>query len=167
MGEAAGTEGRSRASSCHTPAIGARRVTETENVRTEQVIPVLEERAVIATRPVETDRLVVRTRVETREETVERLLRSDEVVVERVPVGRVVETAPEVREQDGVLIVPVIEEELVLRTRLVLKEEVHIRRTEGTRPVRRDVQLRREVVSTEHLPPGAAPTTEDEGNVND
>lgn len=138
---------------------------ETDNTEPETVIPVLEERAVIGTRPVETDRVAVRKRVETRHETVERLLRSDEVVIERVPIGRVVETAPEVREQDGVLIVPVIEEELVLRTRLVLKEEVHIRRIEGTRPVRRDVQLRREVVSTEHLPPGASPTTEDnDGN---
>jgi stress response protein YsnF len=83
---------------------------------------------------------------------VERLLRSDTVEVERVPIGRVVETAPEPREQDGVWIVPVVEEELVLRTRLVLKEEVHIRRIQGTRPVRHDVRLRREVVTAEHLP---------------
>jgi stress response protein YsnF len=142
-------------------------VAETDSAGTEKVIPVLEERATIGTRPVETDRLVLRTRVETRDEVVERLLRSDEVVVERVPIGRVVETAPEVREQDGVLIVPVIEEELVLQTRLVLKEEVRIRRTEGTRPVRRDVQLRREVVSTEHLPPDRSPTKEDVSNGND
>lgn len=138
---------------------------ETDNIGPETVIPVLEEHAVIGTRPVETDRVVVRKRVETRNETVERLLRSDEVAIERVPIGRVVETAPEMREQDGVLIVPVIEEELVLRTRLILKEEVHIRRIEGTRPVRRDVQLRREVVSTEHLPPEGSPTTENnDGN---
>ncbi len=125
------------------------------------VIPVLEERVVIGTREVETDRVLVRTGVETRNETVERLLRSDTVEVERVPIGRVVETAPEPRELDGVLIVPVIEEELVVRTRLILKEEVHIRRTQGTRPVRHDVRLRREVVTTEHLPVTAPDIKED------
>jgi stress response protein YsnF len=127
-------------------------VAETDKPGTEIVIPVLEERAVISTREVETDRVLVRTRVEERDETVERLLRSDTVEIERVPIGRVVETAPEPREQDGVLIVPVVEEELVLRTRLVLKEEVRIRRVQGTRPVRHDVRLRREVATAEHLP---------------
>ncbi len=134
---------------------------ETDKPGAEIVVPVLEERAVIGTREVETDRVLVRTRVETRSEAVERLLRSDSVEIERVPVGRVVETAPEPREQDGVLIVPVVEEELVLHTRLVLKEEVRIRRTQGTRPVRREVQLRREVVTTEHLPVTAPDIKED------
>jgi hypothetical protein len=50
---------------------------------------------------------------------------------------------------------------LVLRTRLVLKEEVHIRRIQGTRPVRHDVRLRREVVSTEHLPASASDIEKD------
>jgi stress response protein YsnF len=125
------------------------------------VIPVLEEKAVIGTREVETDRVLVRTHVETRDETVERLLRSDTVEVERVPIGRVVETAPGPREQDGVLIVPVVEEELVVQTRLVLREEVRIRRVQGTRPVRQDVRLRREVVTTEHLPVTAPDSKED------
>jgi stress response protein YsnF len=137
------------------------RVAETDKPGTEIVIPVLEERAVIGTRAVESDRVLVRTRVETRDETVERLLRSDTVEVERVPVGRVVETAPEPREEDGVLIVPVIEEELVLRTRLVLREEVHIRHVQGTRPVRREVRLRRELVTAEHLPVTAPDIKED------
>jgi len=140
-------------------------VAETDKPGTEVVIPVREERAVIGTREVETDRVLVRTRVETRDETVERLLRSDTVEIERVPVGRVVETAPEPREEDGVLIVPVVEEELVLRTRLVLREEVHIRRIQGTRPVRHDVRLRREVVSTERLPTSASDIEKDEDNV--
>lgn len=134
--------------------------------RPEVVIPVLEERAVIGTRPIETDRVAIRTRVETRDETVERLLRSDAISIERVAVGRVVDVAPDVREQDGVLIVPVIEEELELRTRLVLKEEVHIRLTQGTQSVRHNVRLRREVVSTEHLPVAEKPMKEDEGNGN-
>lgn len=138
-----------------------------ERVESKQqtVIPVLEERASITARPVVTDRVIIRTEVETREETIERLLRDDEVVVERVPIGREVETAPETREQDGVLIVPVVEEELVLRTRLILKEEVHVRVLQKTRPVSREVRLRREVVSAEHAAPEPL-TQENKSNGN-
>ncbi len=132
----------------------------------ETVIPVLEERVVIGTRSAETDRVLIRTRTETRNEPIERLLRTGQVDVERVPVGREVETAPEMREEDGILIVPVIEEELVLRTRLILKEEIRIRRTEATRPVRREVRLRRQVVSIERLPIAKTETEEHEDNGN-
>ncbi len=55
-------------------------------------------------------------------------LRSERVEVERVPLGRVVESAPPVREENGVTIIPVMEEVVVTETRLVLKEELHIRR---------------------------------------
>jgi stress response protein YsnF len=137
---------------CLTARQSGRSVAETDKPGTEIVIPVLEERAVVGTRKVETDRVLVRTRVETHDETIERLLRHDTVEVERVPIGRVVEAVPEPREEGGVLIVPVVEEELVVQTRLVLREEVHIRRVQGTRPMRRNVRLRREVVTTEHLP---------------
>jgi stress response protein YsnF len=42
--------------------------------------------------------------------------------------GRMVETAPEIRTESDVTILPVVEEVLVVEKRLVLKEELHIRR---------------------------------------
>jgi stress response protein YsnF len=42
--------------------------------------------------------------------------------------GRIVETAPEIRTEGDVTILPVVEEVLVVEKRLVLKEELHIRR---------------------------------------
>jgi stress response protein YsnF len=42
--------------------------------------------------------------------------------------GLPVDVAPAVREEDGVLIVPIVEEQLVIETRLVLKEEIRITR---------------------------------------
>ena len=54
---------------------------------------------------------------------------SEETVeVTRVPIDKVVETAPEIRTDGDVTIVPVLEEVLVVEKRLVLKEELHIRR---------------------------------------
>ena len=104
------------------------------------VFPVAEERAHVDVR----DRVVgrVRVRTVTREEDVEvaETLRSSRVEVERVPRDVYVDEVPELREEDGVTIVPVIEEVLVRR--LVLREEIHIRRVEEEREVRETVTLR-------------------------
>lgn len=93
---------------------------------------------------VERARVLVETKVETTEHVVEALLRNDEVVVRHVPVDRVVEQVPPVREEEGVLIVPVVEERLEVRTVLVLKEELHVHKTFGEQIVRRTVPLRSE-----------------------
>ena len=56
----------------------------------------------------------------------------EEVTLERVPIGRVVEEQATAREEDGVYIVPIYEEQLVVVKQLVLKEEIHIRRERTT-----------------------------------
>ena len=55
------------------------------------------------------------------------------------------------REEDGVLIVPVVEEQLVVTTRLILKEEIRITRRSRTEAVREPVRLRSEQVDIERL----------------
>ena len=106
----------------------------------EVVLPIAQERARFDTR----DRLVgrVRVRTETREEDVEvaETLRASRVEVERVTVDRYVDEAPEVREEGGVTIVPVMEEVLVRR--ILVREELHIRRVDEEREVRETVTLR-------------------------
>jgi stress response protein YsnF len=57
--------------------------------------------------------------------------------------------APEIREEGDVLIVPILEEIMVVEKRLVLKEELRIRRTRSTRPERQTHRLRRETVAVE------------------
>jgi uncharacterized protein (TIGR02271 family) len=52
----------------------------------------------------------------------------EEVTVEHVPIGRVVQERQAVREEGDTYIVPVYEEQLVVVKRLVLKEEIRIRR---------------------------------------
>lgn len=110
----------------------------------DETLPLVEERIEIAKREVERGRVSVRVRVDEREELARALLRRDEVAVERVPVGRVVEAPPPVREEDGVLIVPLLEERLVVRTELVVKEELRITRRSRTEEVSESVLLRSE-----------------------
>ena len=114
-----------------------------EDERPER-LELVEEQVWVGKREVERGRVVVRTRVEEREALAEVALRREDVSVERVPVGRPVETAPAVREEDGVLIVPVLEERLVVTTELVLKEEIRITKRSRTETVREPVTLRAE-----------------------
>ena len=115
----------------------------TRDARPER-IELAEERLEISKRELERGRVVVRTRVETRDEIAEIELQQEDVTVDRVPLGVPVEVAPAVREEDGVLIVPVLEEQLVLTTRLILKEEIRITRRSRTEVVREPVRLRSE-----------------------
>src|SRR3954447_21572046 len=114
-----------------------------EGARPER-LELVEERLEVGKREVERGRVVVRTRVETREEVAEADLRQEEVSVERVPVGRRVEAARRVREEYGVLIVPVLEERLVVTTELVLVEEIRITKRSRTEHVREQALLRSE-----------------------
>ena len=114
-------------------------------------LELVEERLEVGKREVERGRVVVRTRVETREEIAEAALRQEEVSVERVPVGRPVEAAPPVREEDGVLIVPVLEERLVVTTAAGPQGGDQDHQEEPHRDVREPVTLRSERAEVERL----------------
>jgi uncharacterized protein (TIGR02271 family) len=116
-----------------------------------QIITLTEEHAEITKRAIERGRVVVRTHTESRDEIVEIALQQEDVTVERVPIGLPVEVAPAMREEDGVLIVPVLEEQLVVSTRLVLKEEIRITRQARTEVVQQTVCLRSERAVIERL----------------
>ena len=115
-----------------------------ERTSDEQVIPLHEEVLSVGKRAVERARVRITTEVRERQETVEQELDRETVEVVRVPVGRPVDSAPEPRQEGDVLIVPVVEEELVVTKRLVLKEELHIRKTITRRTERITETLRSE-----------------------
>ena len=109
-------------------------------------LPLHEERAIVSKRVRKT--LVRATRTTTqRTVAIDEDLAVEQVVVTRVPIGRVVEAVPPVREENGVTIVPVVEEELVLVRRLVLKEEVRFERVRSTERHVETVVLRRQDVT--------------------
>lgn len=94
-----------------------------------------------------------RTVVRAARTTIERTVAVDEevaqesVVVERVAIGRIVEEVPPVRQEGDVTILPVVEEEVVIVRRLVLKEEVHMRRVRTTQRHIETVALREQKVT--------------------
>jgi stress response protein YsnF len=78
-------------------------------------------------------------------------LQEEMVEVTSVPVGREIDHAPEVRTENGVTIVSVVEEVLVVEKRLILKEELHIRRVIRTEDVEIPVELRKQKAEVEHI----------------
>ncbi|HYD65116.1 YsnF/AvaK domain-containing protein [Azospirillum sp.] len=123
----------------------------------EQRVPLHEEVLSIGKRTVEGDRVRVTTRVLEHQQTAEQDLDSEEVDVVRVPVGRPVDAVPDTRQEGDVLIVPIVEEELVVTKRLVLKEELHIRKRTTRRTERVTATLRAEEAVVTRDPPAAVP----------
>ena len=118
------------------------------------VLPVLEEALDVRTRRVETGRVRIHTTVQAREVLVVEPLLREEVIIARVPVNRVVEGPIPVRYEGDTMILSLLEEVLVVETRLLLKEEVHMttRRTDTHTPER--VTLRHEEVTLERVDRG-------------
>ncbi|MCP1538241.1 YsnF/AvaK domain-containing protein [Methylorubrum extorquens] len=119
-----------------------------------ETIPVIEETARIDKRVVEKGRVRVQTRTETTDDVLRETLRSDVVGVTRIPIDRVIaegEVAPTIRTENGVTIIPVLEEVLVVEKRLILKEEVHIRQTSSGEAVEVPVTLRRQHAVVERV----------------
>ncbi len=117
--------------------------------RTERRIPIVEEQVDITKRAVETGRVTVRSVVEEHEELVQASLMQQDVRVERVPFDREIDEAPVVREENGVTIIPVVDEILVIEKRLVLREEIHVHKTQQTVDVEKPVTMRSTNVTIE------------------
>ena len=120
--------------------------------RTEEVLPLLQEELRVEKRNVVTGKVRVRTVVDTVEEIARADLEEERVEVTRVPIDQEVSAPPAVRTEGDVVIVPVLEEVLVVEKRLVLKEELHVRRRRTQESVEVPVTLRRERVEVERLP---------------
>lgn len=105
-------------------------------------IPLVEERLVTSKREVETGRVRVRTLVDEEEAIVRETLRHATVEVERVRLEREIDEIPPVREEEGVTIIPVVREVLVVEKKLILVEEVRLRRCSRTEDYAQPVLLK-------------------------
>jgi stress response protein YsnF len=119
----------------------------------EIVVPLHKEDVSVEKRKVERD---VRVRVHTvhHDHLIDEALMRERVEVERVPVGRPIDAVPPVREEGDTTVISVVEEVLVLERRLVLKEEIRLRRVRTTEQHRETVMLREQQAVIERSEPG-------------
>ena len=109
-------------------------------------IPVVEETARVTKRAVSRGRVRVEKVVTEREEVIDTSSFEDEIEIERVARDVVLKKPAKPRREGDTLIVPVMEEITVVEKRLVLKEELYIRRKKVKVPRSERVRLRREEV---------------------
>lgn len=112
-------------------------------------IPLVEERVSVGKRQVEAGRLRVRISVDEREERVPVELAHDQVEVERIPKNVPLTELPGVRLEGNITIIPVVEERVVVEKRLVLVEEIHVRRQTSRTTQEIPVTLRSESAAIE------------------
>jgi uncharacterized protein (TIGR02271 family) len=117
--------------------------------RVNEIISLAREELAVGKRTVETGRVRVTKQVKSREERVVEHLSHDEIDVERVYVNRPVDGPIGVRQDGDVLVIPVIEEVLVVKKQLFLREELRVRKRSVVRPHRERVVLRSEEASVE------------------
>ena len=116
-----------------------------------EVIPLVEERAVILKRKKLTGGLRVRTVVRESEKVIDQPLTTEEIEVERVPLSRWVEAPIPIRQEGETTIITLLEEVAVVEKRLRATEEVRITRRRTTRQAAQHVTLRREEAVVERL----------------
>jgi uncharacterized protein (TIGR02271 family) len=112
--------------------------------RRPDVLPLAEETLRIEKRSVSRGLKTIRSVTEESEELVTSDLLREEVVIDRIPVGKEVSVAPPVRTEGEVTIIPVLEEVVHIAKRLVLVEEVHVRRVTHVEQKTVPVRLRKQ-----------------------
>jgi uncharacterized protein (TIGR02271 family) len=115
------------------------------------VVPIVEEELTVERRRVERGGVRVVNTVSERTETIDLPLMEEQTEVERVAVNRIVGTAPPVRYEGDVMIVPLLEEVIVTEKRLMLREELHIRKRQVETHKPQEVIVRREEASIERF----------------
>jgi len=132
------------------------------------VVPLSEEQASIAKRRIVTGRVRVSRVTGEHEQLLDETLAREQVEVERTPIGKMVEAPPSVREEGDTIIIPIVEEILVVERRLLLKEEVRVRRVRSSESHRERVMLRRQeaIITRDAVEPSLAEEQASDETVN-
>jgi uncharacterized protein (TIGR02271 family) len=126
------------------------------------IIPIVEERAAILKRRTLTEGVRVRTVVREEEATVEEPVATEEVQVERVPLGTWVEAPVPVRQEGDTTIITLVDEVVVVEKRLRATEEVRITKRKDIEQSAQTVTLRHEEAVVERLSADGSTTDDPE-----
>lgn len=124
------------------------------DVATETVLtlPVMVEELLVGKRKVETGAARVTKTIHERQEVVDEPLMQEIVAIERVPINRVLEgDPPPIRYEGDTMVIPLLEEVMVVEKRVMIKEELHISRRQSTVRKPQTVTLRSEEVDVRRV----------------
>ncbi|MDQ3633376.1 MAG: YsnF/AvaK domain-containing protein [Aridibacter sp.] len=132
---------------------------EAENINTDPVethkklitIPVIEEEIVVGKEYVDTGKVKISKKISEHQQTIDIPLMQERVSVERVAINKFVDTPPEIRHEGDLMIIPVLEEQIVVQKRLVLVEELHVTKQLVETHHSEEVTTRKEDVNIERI----------------
>jgi uncharacterized protein (TIGR02271 family) len=118
----------------------------------DTVVPLFAEELSVSKHMAAESRFRVSRTTHQRDELVELLLARERVEIERVAIDKPIDAMPPVREEGETIVIPVVEEVLVVERRLVLREEVRIRRIHETELHQERVTLRSQKAAVTRVP---------------
>jgi uncharacterized protein (TIGR02271 family) len=119
----------------------------------ETHFPLYAEDLTVSKRQITGDMVQVSTVTRENESLVDETLNHTRVQIDRIPVGRQVDAVPPVRQEGDTTILPVVEETIVVERRLILKEEIHIRRLHVSERHQEAVILRKQEAAVTRIEP--------------
>jgi uncharacterized protein (TIGR02271 family) len=158
-GNGRGSIGNGRGSKRTAKKTAAEVLVDEEVLDDEAVIRLAAETLNVGKRVVETGRVRVRRTTTERTQKVNIPLASEIVEIRRVPIGKQVKKAPRVRETADEIIIPVVEEVVFFERRLVLKEELHVRKVRSVEKHVEEVTVRVQEATVDRV----APQSSDDG----
>ena len=159
IGNGRGSIGNGRGSKRTAKKTAAEVLVDEEVLDDEAVIRLAAETLNVGKRVVETGRVRVRRTTTERTQKVNIPLASEIVEIRRVPIGKQVKKAPRVRETADEIIIPVVEEVVFFERRLVLKEELHVRKVRSVEKHVEEVTVRVQEATVDRV----APQSSDDG----
>ena len=118
----------------------------------ETILPLLAEEVAVSKQVVETGRVQVSRVTHEREQLIDELLTHETVEIDRTPIGRQVDRVPPIIDEGDTVVIPIVEEVLVVERRLLLKEEVRVRRVHSTERHQESVTLRHHEAVVTRIP---------------
>lgn len=118
----------------------------------DQVLSLAEETVEVSKQRVIDGHVRVTRQVTEHQQKIALMLRHQTAEIERIPKSERLTEVPAIREENGVLIIPIVEEEVEIVRHLVLKEEWHIRKVVSEVEIEQIVSLRRQQAHLTRIP---------------
>ena len=125
----------------------------------ETHFPLYAEDLTVSKRQIAGDMVQVGTVTRENESFVDETLNHERVQIDRIPVGRQVDAVPPIRQEGDTTILSVVEETVVVERRLILTEEIHIRRLHVSERHQEAVILRKQEAVITRIDPHESRTS--------
>jgi len=127
-------------------------INNTPNQQPEElIIPLVEERIEIDKKQVVQSQFHIERRTETKKVDIDEKLISRQAEIKHVPIERYISDIPQIREENGVKIIPIFEEHIEIVKKIYLKEEIRIESHESVNEFKSEETLKYQVVSQKRI----------------